>query len=752
MDAKQVEQTAVTGLETGLVSTPPRGGDTERQDVATRFKKGESGNKKGRPRKDAKATASGPTSAKERADGWYSLLMGMGTTGRDKRESLMFQTDTLDWDTAAQLYRGDPFAARIVDTMPNDMMREGFELCITDGNDHGEAGEDAPLDDNDNNAKAKTDASKTRQQRRADARAKQKRSMRMDGAAKDLAEDIEHEWETLGIMAAIHDCLKYERAYGGAALLLGVDDGATDLSQPLGMGNIKAIKYVTALEPREIQPVAWYGNPLMPKFGEPALYRLVTNVPGVSYQPANVSGPSVLTNTIHESRLVIFEGIRVTRRNLSILGGWGDSILTRVWRVLRDFNMSWSAAAILIADFAQAVFKVKGLNELLVEDPKDLFKLRMQGMELSRNVSRAVMIDANDEFKREATPVAGLSDLLQCMAQAAAAASDYPLPLFLGESPGGINASGASGDQLRMYYDKAKSGQNRKVIPALRRITECQFAVRKVDPDAWSIKARPLWQPTEKEQAETRKIQADIDVEYMEHDVYSSKETREARFGGDGYSFETPIKQDESTDMSAEDAYRAEIGAGGDGSTAPSSDPNAPAGATGGTNVAATAMNGAQITSLLEVITSANTKTISRESAAAVLRLAFRIADTDANDLLGPITFVATPPPAPPSPFGGGAPGAPKPPTPPDAPTPPAKPEAPVAPEKPVAPKADAIAGFVKGDVVTFVNKHPFANQGVMGKVEYRRDDDAIMIRLDSGGDIVAADRTDLMKVEGIRE
>jgi hypothetical protein len=66
-------------------------------------------------------------------------------------------------------------------------------------------------------------------------------------------------------------------------------------------------------------------------------------------------------------------------------------------------------------------------------------------------------------------------------------------------------------------------------------------------------------------------------------------------------------------------------------------------------------MNGAQISSLVDVIKAAGAKEISRESAAAILTLAFAgVTPADAERLLGPAGFEPVPPEPKPGPFGGG--------------------------------------------------------------------------------------------------
>lgn len=663
---------------------------------AGRFKKGQTGNAKGRPRRDA-------VGGVFRSDGWTSLLSGLGTLSRDKRESTYFQPDLIDWDTALNIYRGDPLAARIIETKPNDLVREGYDLCITDEQDEAE---DRPEDDQTDTVgilpRGKVEREVLAQRKLFGGR----KTDALDRVGKELQEEVENKWEELELLPTLHEALCYEAAYGGAAILIGANDGATSLEQPLVVKRVRSVDFLTALEPREIVPVAWYGDPRAPKYGKPAIYQLTPSVPGVTVDK-KIHAQSV---RIHESRLIVFSGVRVTRRNLSALGGWGDSILTRVYRVLRDFNVSWGAAGILVADFAQAVYKMKGLNELLQEDAKDLFKQRMLGMELSRSVARAVMIDADDEFERKQTPVSGLPDLLDRFATQLAAAADLPLPLLMGESPGGLNASGASGDQLRMYYDRVASQAKRKVVPAIRRITSCIFQALGGEPETWTIKPRPLWQLTEKEQAEARKIQMEVDTGYMDRGVLEGDEVRESRFGGDSYSYETSLQERDDDAISAEAmaAYAAEADGtkamcqacgrmGEPGKPCPSGEPlcppipaaapaeapkpveggiapkpGAPAPSSGGTpaptvapgrEIQKEAMNGAQISSLLEVITAANDKAISRESASAVLRLAFQISGEDAESLLGPKDFEPVKPPEP-APFGGGGGFGAKPPAP----------------------------------------------------------------------------------------
>lgn len=635
--------------------------------IAGKFAPGHSGNPSGRARADASPTPAPAVEESQREtrfDGWLSLLTGLGTAARDRRESVSFCPDYISWGQAEKLWEGDDLAARIIETLPDEMIREGFDLQITDNDADDGQGPDADYTGEDPPDKP--------------ILVKMKAVARKPGA--DLKKEVEHQWEELGLLDALHKALTFEGAYGGAAILIGANDGSPSLETPLVPERVRGVNFLTVMEPREIQPVLWYGDPRAPKYNRPAVYQLTPSSPGNTIDRANAQA----TIRIHESRLIVFDGIRVTNRLHARNGGWGDSIMTRVYRVLRDFNLSWAAAGSLVVDFAQAVYKMKGLNDLLGDDPKDLFKTRMLGMNMARSVANVTMVDSEDEFTRIITPTQGLPDLLDRFTQRLAMAAGLPLPLLAGESPGGLNASGASGDQLRMFYDRAKSKQKRRLVPAIRRVTALIMMALGGEPAQWTIEPRPLWQPTQKEQIETRKIQSDIDIAMLDRSVVSAQEVREARYGGKAYSYETPlIENEDDAPMPTDDEiaeYAAQAGAkpgavgvpaakpgaapmpaaGQPAPVAPSASSIKVAGPVGSSaDIQKQAMNGAQTQAMMEVITAVVNKEMPIETAEIMLEVCFQLDPSDAQRMLAPTRNFEAPKPEPAPAAFGGAPGAP---------------------------------------------------------------------------------------------
>lgn len=435
-----------------------------------------------------------------REDGWRNAFTGIGTSTHDKRAGGTFGSCALSYFEEAELWEGNALGARIVEAWPNEMTREGWRLVVRGGDD-----------------------------------------------AREIAEQVEAHHEAIGLVEAFWEALAFERAYGGGAVLLGARD-FRDLASPLNLGRVTSFDWVTTFDPSEMVPRYWYTDPTKPKFGQPSHYEILPYTEGPGTE-GTVTPPSIL---VHESRLVVFRGNRVSRRR-SMPGkiGFGQSTLGRIHGVLRDHNMGFDAAAILLHDFSQAVFKIKNLADAMAEDRDDEIKVRAQAVEMSRSVARAIIIDADEDFERKQTPITGLPETLDRFCTMLAAAADMPLTLLMGQSPGGLNATGES--DVRFFYDRVKAAQVKRLRPALEKITALTFRVLGIEePEQWCIEFNPLWQQSAKEIAEARKLQAETDQIYIDSMVLAPKDVATSRFGGDGYSFDTDVNFEERQQLEDE--------------------------------------------------------------------------------------------------------------------------------------------------------------------------------------------------------
>lgn len=426
-------------------------------------------------------------------DGWQSLLTGLGYLERDKRLSASFLADRITQERAEEIWLGDDIAARIVETIPEEMTRVTPSIVVA-----GEPG---------------------------------------------LSEDLDEALRNMHAIEEIQRALCHQRAFGGAAILLGADDGQADLSKPLDESRIRSFTWLSERTPRELVPVTWYGSVLDARYSQVETWRLVPYGAVTSLQPGEIAGP-----VLHESRIIKLEGITTSRRALvnGTATGWGHSIFVRILQVIQDFQVGWQGAGIILTDFSTPTLKLKGLAEALAlagEAQRSLVS-RAAAMELSRSIARVTLLDSEEEYERHTTQVTGLAELLEKFFQRVASAAQMPVSMLTGQAPAGLNATGDS--EMRWFYDRVRSKQMRDLLPIWKRLATLVFLSKEGPtggkiPENWSIKIPPLWQLTDKEQAEARKVQADSDAIYIDRGVVTPEEIAISRFGGDEYSFETQI-------------------------------------------------------------------------------------------------------------------------------------------------------------------------------------------------------------------
>lgn len=466
-------------------------------------------------------------------DNFFNTFTGLGTR-QDKRVGGIPTTVNLTRDDFDQLYRGSDMGAVLVEALVDEMFREGWHIKIK--NDPEQSAEvNRYLDE----------------------------------------QNCNHYFKTMYYWA---------RQYGGAGTLPLVDDGAKDLAEPLDFTKIKSILGYTVLSRWELYPQYYYGDPLAPNYGFPSIMYLqqlfglpqeIANVGDKSnfgsadavsvpqsnstfmqetpmpfpavYTPGNIPNPSALKR-VHESRLLFADGVPVTRNQRIKNNGWGDSVFTRVFEVLRDYEMSWAGVTHLLADFAQGVWKLDGLNELMVSGDTEAMQQRMMGAAMLKSVVHDIVVDAGgegknaEEYTRHSTQLTGLPEIMEQLAIKLAAAARMPVSLLKGQAPAGLNATGDS--DIRYYYDRIKSKQNEELLPTLKRFMKMVFAAKDgptngVEPESWQIVFNNLWQLDGTEEAARRLQIAQADIAYITAGVVTPKEVSDSRFGDGTFNGDT---------------------------------------------------------------------------------------------------------------------------------------------------------------------------------------------------------------------
>lgn len=531
------------------------------------------------------------------ADTWSSIVSGLGTS-RDKAVSL--NASTRRWkigdEELQNLYDHDDAAARIVDAKPEAMFREGFGICTTD--------------------KA------------------------IDKACARFAHELK-------IVDRFIEALEWESLYGGSLVLVGAIDGAPNLEIPLDLANLREIGYLTVVDRRDTRPVQWYDDPLLPSFGRPSIYEILPT-------HRQIAAPVVVSRLrVHASRCIVFEGPRCSTNARKENQGWGLSSLDRAYTALQIYNGNWASISNLLVDASQAVFKIPNLWQIMSGPNKQKLLDRFSLLDQGRSVARAFVLDKDEEFDRRDTTMSGLPELLDRTTSRLASAARMPVTVLAGISPAGLNATGES--DIRNWYDAIAAERLLHVVPELDRLWRMIFA-SKLGPTAgvvpdFEIKWPPLWQLSPVEKAQVHNAQASADATWINAGVLVAPEVAVARFGPDGIRDDLVI---DTEAYAAESAQLAAQVASGQGDLPPTNvDPNAPP-PDGGAPVDAiaehakdptTALNGAQVQSLIAIVQQVAARAIPRETGIALILAAFPLSSQQAENVMGAVgqTFFAQP-------------------------------------------------------------------------------------------------------------
>lgn len=433
-----------------------------------------------------------------RGDGWQNVLTGLGTITRDKNESTEFIPGAhLSAARLEALYRQDDMAARICETLPNEMLRKGFEVKV-ESDKEGVTPEEVHKVESDILASARS----------------------------------------LHLSPKIVEAMVWGRLFGGGAIFIGANDGADErgIAEPLNEKAIQTVESLTVLDKQYLTVHEWYRDPTEPLYGEPKTYYMTPSVSG---------GAQAAQIIVHHTRLVTFYGTLATIQARQQLEGWTDSVLQRPAKVLRDFNTGWQAVAHLFTDAAQAVFKIKGLIDQIAAGNTDTILTRMRLVDMNRSVARAIAVDSDTEdFTRQPYNFGNVDAVLDKFILRLAAAARMPVTILMGQSPAGMDATGES--DLQWWYDSIVAERNTACLPQLERLLEILMLAKdgptggKV-PENWSVIFPSLWEPTQKEETEIRKNMAETDTKYITEGVLLPEEVTLSRFGGAGYSIETSV-------------------------------------------------------------------------------------------------------------------------------------------------------------------------------------------------------------------
>lgn len=308
---------------------------------------------------------------------------------------------------------------------------------------------------------------------------------------------------------AFQRALRMADLKGGAGLFLGYRNTfGQQLWEPAPAGG--EIAFLEVFDRFQLQGTDRIKDVDSPDYDRPQIWQVV--------------GPRRAGLRFHTSRMIRFPGAP----RGGDLGAsederdWGHSQLQARWEDVMRYGVFWQAIGHLMQLASVGVLKLHGLIDMLASKKKQDAEARIDLLNETLSIARLLMLDAKmgEEYHREAVSFTDMPALLQELQLNTAGAFRMPATKLFGRAPAGLNATGES--DVRQWYDECAAYGQSTVRPRLQQLLGI------VEGRAIEVKLKPLWQPTEKEQAEIRQARVNTNERLWSMGVWSDAEIRKA--------------------------------------------------------------------------------------------------------------------------------------------------------------------------------------------------------------------------------
>jgi phage-related protein (TIGR01555 family) len=136
--------------------------------------------------------------------------------------------------------------------------------------------------------------------------------------------------------------------------------------------------------------------------------------------------------------------------------------------------------------------------------------MRLELIDMARHMMNTIAIDSTDDYDQKNMTLSGIREILEQYQFAICAATGIPATKLFGRSPAGQNATGES--DLENYYNMVSAYQKNTLREPLMRLIDIISRCSDYDinlPDKWTVEFCSLWNESEKEKAEVKKLEAE---------------------------------------------------------------------------------------------------------------------------------------------------------------------------------------------------------------------------------------------------
>ena len=420
--------------------------------------------------------------------------------------------------------------------------------------------------------------------------------------AKEMAEkikELEEACEYYGVMGIIQKAAEHDCFFGRGQISINIK--GADVSVPL------------ILDPRTIKKGSLTGfSNIEPMWTSPSAYNALDPTAPDFYKP---SAWWVLGREMHTSRLLTI----ITRPLPDMLKPAYNFSGISMSQLAQPYVENWlrtrQSVSDLVDKFSRTFLKTNMAQVLNGGEGGDVFDRVEMYINMQSNLGLAVMDNETEDIVQVNTPLSGLADLQSQSQEHMCSVSKIPAIKLTGISPSGLNAS--SEGEIRSFYDDISSVQQSYYFSPLDTMLKViQLSKWGEIDDAITFKFKSLWQTSAKEESEIRFNKAQEAQIYITNSVIDPSEARQQlsddpdsgwnNIDGDLEIVQPGVFDDEGGDLDVP----VEQNKG--------------------------SLNGAQVSSLVEISQSVAAGTLSVEAAEAVLLHSFGIGKGEADKMLSP--------------------------------------------------------------------------------------------------------------------
>ena len=333
---------------------------------------------------------------------------------------------------------------------------------------------------------------------------------------------------------ALCEVMRLQRIYGGAGLVLLIDDGLA-ADQPVDINRIRAVRGYAPLSRHELIPSDLSFN----DYSKPEFYRITTNQrlsPAQQDQYLNVE--------IHHTRVARFDGLYLPWNLRSRNTGWGQSVIEIIWDAWQDYYTSVSGLGSLIGEGDLLVHKIPNLMQRIAAGGEADIKKRLELNNMSRSVYGTTVLDTQESLENLSRNLTNIASATDPFIKQLQAVTGWPASILMGDSPGGLGKEGRFEERVwaalveawQTVYCQAPITQ---IFDLILRSAEGPAKGR--PPEAWEVDFPSVYTVTDEERADLQSKMATTDNTYAQLGVLHPFEIRNARFGGTEFSIDTTL-------------------------------------------------------------------------------------------------------------------------------------------------------------------------------------------------------------------